>query len=195
MRKSTRSGAATLALALAALAPSAGAEADGGASCTSSPEDWEVVRGSLQRGARCGEYLAATDGDNGTFSYADLLYRAPVRPPIDLEVTWRRLGPESRKSIELRALGALLLLRDEEYGLYVWNEASFEWRKLPGYRAHDEHRVAIHQTATTLSFSVDGKPIDSWQVPAGGDRVGVGAKGAGGYRSWFAFRDFRVSSH
>jgi hypothetical protein len=190
--RATRAGLASLVTTAAAVtfAPRAAPEV-----CGESLRDWEIVRGTLTDAGACGAYLGATDGGNGSFSYGDFLYRRPMHPPLDVEVTWRRVGPESGKSLELRLLGALILLRDDEYGLYVWNEASFEWRKLPGYKVHEEHRISAHQTATTLSFSVDGKPVDSWRLDMGGEhRIGVAAKGARGYRSWFSFRDFRASS-
>jgi hypothetical protein len=163
--------------------------------CSASLDDWEVERGSLRAGTVCGELLAATDGAPGGFSYVDLVYRKPMHAPLDLEVTWWRLGPESGKSLELRALGALVLVSDGKYGLYTWNETAFEWRKLPGYRPHDAHRVSVHQTETSLTLFIDGRRVDSWPLHAPGEqRVGVAAKGAGGYRSWVGFRDFLARS-
>jgi hypothetical protein len=163
--------------------------------CAASLADWTVVRGSLRATPQCGSYVAFTDGDSGVFSYGDFIFAKRVRAPLEVEVSWRRLGPETSRSLELRGLGALILVRDGEYGLYEWNEAAFEWKPLPGYREHDEHRVLLRQTETTISFFLDGRAVDSWQLAARGDgHVGVAAKGATGYRSAFSFRDFRVSS-
>ena len=184
-----------LCLALAATLRAHGADALPPPACTQSLADWSIVRGSLHALPGCGAYLGYTDAGSGVFSYADFVYRKPVRAPLDVEVTWRRLGPETGRTLELRGLGALLLVRDREYGLYTWNEATFEFRPLPGYREHDEHRVAIHQTTTTLTFLLDGRVVDSWPLVAMGEgTVGVAAKGAIAYRSAFAFRDFRASS-
>jgi hypothetical protein len=172
--------------------PEAGAEPP---SPCGSIADWNVVRGSVRALPACGAYLALTDADSGVFSYVDLLYGKPMRAPLDMEVTWRRLGPETGRALELRVLGAMLLLRDGEYGLYTWNEATFEFRPLPGYREHDEHRVSVHQTATTVTFSLDGRVIDSWPLVSTGEGpVGVAAKGATGYRSAFVFHDFHARS-
>ena len=59
--------------------------------------DWDVSRGSLRPAGACGAYLAATDATPGSFSYLELLYRKPLHAPLDVEVTWRRIGPEAGK--------------------------------------------------------------------------------------------------
>ena len=94
-------------------------------------------------------------------------------------------------------VGSILLMKDDEYGLWVFSEAQWAsdgWRPLRGFRAHRESSVTVEQRAKEVVLRVDGKRIDSWAfaAPTKTGNVGIGFKGASGYRSRMTFRDFVV---
>jgi hypothetical protein len=153
---------------------------------------WTVRQGSFAPGAGRCEWLLATNAGNTRFSYGEARLVRDIPVPFDFEVTWRRLGPE-QKPLELHVPGAILLVADGRYGLYV-DEPSFAkdgWHDLPGFSVHARSTVRVRREKRGVILWVDGREIHRWQVLPEVDRaahVAVGFKGAGTYRSrlWLA---------
>jgi len=168
--------------------------------CVSGLADWEVARGRLFAAESCGAFYATATPLQSTFAYGDFGYRTSVRLPFDMGVTWRRLGPDSHRPLELRILGGLLLFKDGAYGLYLHDDARFQgkdgWRELAGFRTHDVHTVLVHQTEASVSLTIDGKLVDLWSYrsPIKTGRVGLAMKAAAGYQSLVWFKNFRPAS-
>jgi hypothetical protein len=187
---------ALLALAAASVLPAVstvaalGAEGD----CASSLTDWQTARGALQPGLACGSFVGTTDGWGGPFSAAEFRATKPVSLPLEVEVTWRRLGSDGGESLTLILPGGFLLLKRGEYGFYGFSESAFKWVALPGFSTHRESTVRVVQRATEILIWVDGKAIGRvpFTAPSASGPVGVGIKGASGYRSRMMFRGFRV---
>jgi hypothetical protein len=182
---------AAAALALAAVAGGGGdARAEGCAAAHA----WRVVMGALRPRPACGAFLAATDGSMLGYSYGSFASAAPVAVPFSFSLSARRLGPEGMP-IELFVIGAAVLVKEEAFGLYVpTDDVRFEWQPMPGLHIHDEHRLAVRQTADRVALAIDGREVASWAFHAPEPRgtVSFGFKGASGYRSWASFADVRL---
>src|SRR6185312_15149099 len=109
----------------------------------------------LRPGLACGAFLAATDGSMLSFSYGLFTSEAPATLPFTFSASVRRLGPEGMP-LELWVLGAVVLVKEEACGFYVpTDDVRFEregWHPLPGVHIHEEHRVAVRQTAERVAL-------------------------------------------
>ena len=186
---------ALFALAAAVLMPAhaaLGAEGE----CASSLDDWRAVRGSLQPGLSCGSFIGTTDGWSGPFSSGEFRSTKTVSLPIEVEVTWRRLGSDGGESLSLILPGGSLLLKRGEYGFYGYSESTFKWVALPGFSTHRESTVKVVQRATEIDLWIDGTWVGRvpFTAPSASGAIGIGLKGASGYRSRILFRDFSVRS-
>lgn len=172
--------------------PPAGAEGGG---CPESVTSFRAVHGSIAPGLACGTFIVTTDGWSGPFSRARIEVEKPVIVPFAVQVTWQRLGGDGGESLALVLRGGDLLLRRGEYGFYSFSEASFAWRPLPGFSTHRESTVRVEQRAREIVLWVDGVRAGAvpFEAPAGSGHVGLGVKGASGYRSRMVFRDFSVT--
>lgn len=149
---------------------------------------WEANRGTLQPGRIAGSFVLGTDASPGRFSEALALASAEVDLPYRLDVTWRRLGPEAGRSLHVQVVGGVVLIRTGMVGLYAYDEAAFAasgWTPVPSLRSHARHRVTVTQDAHAVAVAVDGVAVARWPLAAARPRgrVGVGGKGARGYRS------------
>jgi hypothetical protein len=161
---------------------------------------WDVQSGTLRLSPDGETLLAATDPDNRAYSQGVFLTRDVVKVPYELSLMVRRLAPDPGRSFQVRVLGAIVLVGNDGYGLWIAaGDAAFArdgLRPLPGYRTQDEHRIAVRQDAHTVTLSIDGRAIDSWRFDAPGreGQVGFGLTGARGYRAWMLARDARIAS-
>jgi hypothetical protein len=113
-----------------------------------------------------------------------------------MAVTWQRLGSDEGESLSLGLRGGYLLLRRGAYGFYAFSETAFAWQALPGFSTHRESTVRVEQRAKEILLWVDGAKVGvlPFEAPAGSGPVGLGMKGASGYRSRMVFRDLSVTS-
>lgn len=163
--------------------------------CPSSVNGWHERTGTIAAGPRCGVFVGATDRKALAFSYGSFLVERSVTAPYEFSLTWRRLSPDHR-AIELQLLGAILLFKDDQVGLWV-DDQRFTldgWRPAPGYRIHEERTVRVVQRARDVEAWVDGVRVGRWELeaPDAGGRVGVALKGAPGARATLRFADVSV---
>ena len=182
-------------IVVAALA--AGATPAAAEPCAARLADWQVRQGDLQPGLACGSYVGASSDATIAYSFGQLVWRRPVAVPLQLDVTWRRLGSDTR-SLELELLGAVLLFGDDRVGLWI-DDPSFAadgWHPLPGYRVRDLHAVRAIQTASEVIAFVDGREVGRWRFAAAGrsGTVGLGWKGQRGARERVWFHGFAVTT-
>lgn len=161
------------------------------------PLAWQAQEGSAEPGRTPGSFVLATDGSAALFSTALLLATEDVDLPFQLDVTWRRLGPEAGRSLHVQVLGGVVLVKTGVVGLFAYDEAAFAatgWIPVPGLRSHDEHAVRVVQTARQVTLALDGIEVARWPLiaPHPRGRVGVGGKGARGYRSRIFVRSLAV---
>jgi hypothetical protein len=167
-----------------------------GDDCPASIDDWQADHGALRAGLSCGTFIGTTDGWGGPFSRGEFRYRKALTLPYELEVTWRRLGSDGGESLSVIVPGGYLLLKRDAYGFYAFSDSAFQWRPLPGFRTHRESTVKVQQSAREIAVWVDGQPLDRipFAAPSLGGTVGLGVKGASGYRSRMIFHGFAVRS-
>lgn len=163
------------------------------------PLAWRAQRGSAEPGRLPGSYLVASDAAPGRYSEATLLSASPVALPYRFSVTWRRLGPEAGRSMHVIVAGGVVLIKTGKIAFYAYDDAAFasgEWQDLPGYRAHDEHRVEVAQDARRVVVTIDGEPAATFALPVSRTmaRVGVGMKAAPGLRSAIYVHDLDVTA-
>ena len=152
------------------------------------PPGWTVARGTLQQGLAPGSFILFTDASPSRFSDGELVSPDLVRLPLELEVTRRRLGPEAGRSLHLGVVGGVVLFKGGAFSLWAYNDPHYSlegWIPVPGFRAHDEHRVRVVQTRREVTVILDGVELKRYLMSAGRPRgrVGVGFKGASGNRS------------
>jgi hypothetical protein len=185
---------APFAVTLALATSPAGAGADGGA-CPESIASFRALSGSIVPALACGTFLVATDAWSGPFSRAEIQYDRAFAVPFAAQVTWQRLGSDGGESLSLMLRGGYLLLRRGEYGFYAFSETAFAWHALPGFSTHRENTVRAEQRTREIVLWVDGVRAGAlpFEAPAGSGPVGLGFKGASGYRSRMVFRDFSAT--
>lgn len=154
--------------------------------CSSELDAWEVIEGQLLPGARCGRFVARTNGSATAYSIGTIVRRDPVALPYRLRVEWRRLGSEPR-ALELGLVGAILMLGHDKAGLWI-DDAQFArdgWRPLPGYRTHASTVIEVEQDAREVRLLVGGKLALRWPLAsrATSGKVSLIWKGATGGRS------------
>lgn len=180
-----------VALALALAAGPAGADG----ACPESVAAFRVIEGSIAPALTCGTFLVATDGWSGPFSRADIEYDKSFAAPFAVQVTWQRLGSDEGESLSLTLRGGYFLLRRGAYGFYAFSETAFAWHDLPGFSTQRESTVRVEQRPREIVLWVDGVLAGAvpFDAPLGSGNVGLGFKGASGYRSRMVFRDFSVT--
>jgi hypothetical protein len=154
-----------------------------------------VTYGALAPGLACGSFIATTDAWNGPFSRAEFVHDPPVSTPFAVQVTWQRLGPDAGESLSIVLPQGYLLLRRGQFGFYAYSESGFRWLDLPGFSPHRESTVRVEQRPQDITLWVDGQRAGVIPFVAGRTvgTVGIGFKGAPGYRSRMRFRDFSVT--
>jgi hypothetical protein len=189
---STLARAALVATVAAALAPAPARACD-------SLDSWDVVTGCLEPTLDCRGFIASSNSGVDLYSACGISRRQVLALPIEVSVTWRRLGPESAKPLELNLLGASVLFSDESYGMWSTQARWVDdggWRPLPGYRTHDEHRITARQTAHEIVVLIDGRPAIRYpfETPISSGRPGISFKSARAYRSRVLLCDFSARS-
>lgn len=155
---------------------------------------WSVAEGTLVAGQRCGTFVATTNASTTAFSYGQVYLDAPAAPPFELTFAWRRLSADDR-SIEVHALGALVLFKDGHVGLWIDDDrfAVHGWRPLSGYRTHVETAVRVVQRVDAIEVWIAGAMAARWAHAADGPgRVGFAVKGAPGARAMLRIADVSV---
>ena len=79
---------------------------------------WEARQGSLEPLPDCRGFVATSDANVDIYSKAFFALRQPAHVPYEVSLTWRRLGPEVQKPLELWMSGVALLLSEERYGFW-----------------------------------------------------------------------------
>jgi hypothetical protein len=160
---------------------------------------WELARGSLQRGLLPSSFVLATDASPSRFSDGEMVSSRNVALPYRLEVAWRRLGPESGRSLHVSVVGGIVLVKSGAVALWSFSDTSRfakeGWTRVPGMRTNDAHAIAVEQDQRTISVSIDGVLIKQFGMRAarGEGRVGVGLKGASGHRTRLYVRSLEVT--
>lgn len=142
-------------------------------------------------------FVLTTDAAPGRFSSGEVRSSRKVGLPYELDVTWRRLGPEAGRSMHVQIGGGVVLIKDHKLALYTYDEATFAtrgWTALPGYRSHDRHTVTVAQDHHAVTISVDGAVAATFPLEHAADEavLGVGFKGATGFRSRIYVEDVTV---
>lgn len=148
---------------------------------------WEAYRGGGYQPIGDGGVLT-TDGAPGRFSDGEVRGSTRVRIPYQLDVTWRRLGPETGRSMHVLVADGVLLVRDHKISLYAYDESAFAalgWTQVPGLRAHELQHLTVTQDRREVRVEHGGAVVARFALPVTRDEaeVGLGFKGAGGFRS------------
>lgn len=149
---------------------------------------WVATRGALEPGRAPGSFWVTTAPVPGRFTSGDAMSTADVHLPFQLDVRWRRLGPDAGRSLHVIIAGGVLLVQSGQVALYTYDEAALAargWTAVPGLDTHREHVVGVHQDAREVRVSIDGVEVlrQPLITARAATKVGVGLKGAGGYRS------------
>jgi hypothetical protein len=160
---------------------------------------YHMTRGTLQPGVQHGSFVLTTDAAPGRFSDSELIFDREVSLPYRLDVSWRRLGPEAGRSLHVVVAGGVVLIKTGKVALYAYDEVKFSadgWTSVPALVTHREQAIAVVQDRHRVVVSLDGKEIASFahEVPATRSFVGIGMKGATGYRSGVYVRSLAVRS-
>lgn len=149
---------------------------------------WIATKGAVEPGRVPGSFWVTTEPVPGRFTSGAAMSSAEVRLPYQLDVRWRRLGPESGRSLHVIIAGAVVLIQSGRVALYTYDEAALVargWTAVPGLDTHREHAVRVTQDAAEVQVAIDGGVVlrQALVATAATATVGVGLKGAGGYRS------------
>ena len=143
---------------------------------------------SLAPGPGCGEWLIATDANEGMFSWGRARLGRDLPDAYELRLRWQRLSADGHRPLELHVPGGGVLIRDGSYAFYE-SDARFTaeggWRPLPGHDTRQQHELRLVQRGMAIELWVDGASLGSYrftQRPESG-RVRVGLKGERGYRA------------
>jgi hypothetical protein len=151
-----RIAAVTAALTLAA-APLA-------AECADPIATLRPLQGSIQRGARCGAFVIATDGAATQASFARVVIPAPL--PYRLTVQARRLSGDSAAPIEIELQGGYFLWRDGGWAIY-FSEPQFArdgWHPVPGLDSRRDHQVEVDRSTRAVTVRLDGVALGTWPL-------------------------------
>lgn len=178
-------------VALAALLISTAASAD--------PIRWSARAGSMQAGARPGSWIVTTDANPGRFSAGEVIADREVALPCRVDVRWQRLGPEGGRSMHVVVAGGVLLVRTGMIALYTYDEVKLAkdgWTAIPALDTQREHGLSVVQTREELRVSLEGKEVARFALPVAREKalVGVGMKGASGFRSTVYLRALSVTT-
>ena len=149
---------------------------------------WVVTRGAMEPGRAPGSFWVTSEPVPGRFTNGEVLSTTAVRLPYRLDVRWRRLGPEGGRSLHVIIAGGIVLVQTGRLALYAYDEAALAargWTAVPALDTHGEHAIGVRQDAAEVRVFVDGvevlrQPLVTARATT---KVGVGLKGAGGYRS------------
>ncbi|MBL8624609.1 MAG: hypothetical protein JNK64_25090 [Myxococcales bacterium] len=149
---------------------------------------WVATHGALEPGRAPGSFWVTTDPVPGRFTWGDVLSTTDVRLPFQLDVRWRRIGPEAGRSLHVIIASGIVLVQSGRLALYTYDEAALAargWTAVPGLDTHREHTIGVRQDAAEVRVSVDGVEVlrQALVTARAATKVGVGLKGAGGYRS------------
>ncbi|MBK9032858.1 MAG: hypothetical protein IPL61_16565 [Myxococcales bacterium] len=149
---------------------------------------WVVTRGAMEPGRTPGSFWVTTEPVPGRFTNGEVMSTTAVRLPYRLDVRWRRIGPEGGRSLHVIIAGGIVLVQSGQLALYAYDEAALVargWTAVPTLATHAEHAIGVEQDLQEVRVFVDGAVVLRQPLVAGRatTKVGVGLKGAGGYRS------------
>jgi hypothetical protein len=158
---------------------------------------WIATRGAMEPGRTPGSFWLTTEAVPGRFSNGEVMSTEPVELPYRIDVRWRRIGPEGGRSMHVTVAGAVILIQSGRVGVYAFDEVALEaqgWTPVPELRTHDEHTISVIQDAREVTILVEGKEVARYPVVVTrrSTKVGVGMKGAKGYRSRIYVRSIAV---
>jgi len=158
---------------------------------------WVATRGAMEPGRMPGSFWLATEAVPGRFSNGEVMSTEAVELPYRIDVVWRRIGPEGGRSMHVTVAGAVILVQTGRVGVYAFDEVALEargWTPVPALRTHDEHMVSVIQDAREVTILVEGKEVARYPVVVTrpSTKVGVGMKGAKGFRSTIYVRSIAV---
>lgn len=159
---------------------------------------WIATRGALEPGRVAGSFWLTTNAVPGRFSDGEVMSQEEVALPYRLDVRWRRIGPEGGRSLHVTVAGAVVLVQSGRVALYTYDEAALTargWTDVPSLATHAEHAVSVTQDAREVAVAIDGREVLRQPVPVTRPRtqVGVGMKGASGFRSSLYVRSIAVT--
>lgn len=160
---------------------------------------WVAVRGTLAPARLPGSYVLTGDAAPARYSDGELVSEAAVPLPYRLDVVWRRLGPEGGRSMHVQVVGGVVLIKTGKISFYAYDDTAFAatgWLPLPGVSTHDEHAVSVSQDRRQVVVVIDGKETARFPLAVNRDagKVGVGMKGASGFRTSIYLRSIDVRS-
>ncbi|MFT3694418.1 MAG: hypothetical protein QM831_14825 [Kofleriaceae bacterium] len=164
---------------------------------SASAEPWRATEGSLEAGLAPESYILSTNAAPGRYSEGTAIAPVEVDLPYRFDLHLRRLGPEAGRSMHVLVAGGIILIKENAISFYAYDDAAFasgEWKHLEGYRAHDDHAIRVDQDANRVTVTIDNRApvVFPLAVARKKARVGVGMKGAPGYRSQIAVHDLVV---
>jgi hypothetical protein len=158
---------------------------------------WVATRGAMEPGRTPGSFWLATEAVPGRFSNGEVMSTEAVELPYRIDVRWRRIGPEGGRSMHVTVAGAVILVQTGRVGVYAFDEVALEahgWTPVPQLRTHEEHTISVLQDAREVTILVEGKEVARYPVVVkrATTKVGVGMKGAKGFRSTIYVRSIAV---
>ncbi|HUQ05270.1 MAG TPA: hypothetical protein VM261_22355 [Kofleriaceae bacterium] len=158
---------------------------------------WVATRGVMEPGRAPGSFWIATEAVPGRFSNGEVMSTGEVELPYRIDVRWRRIGPEGGRSMHVTVSGAVVLFQTGRLAVYAFDEAAFAangWTPVPELRTHDEQTVSVEQDAREVRIFVEGELVlrHPVVVTKAKTKVGVGMKGAKGFRSSIYVRSVTV---
>lgn len=158
---------------------------------------WEAYRAGSYQPTHDGGGVITTDAAPGRFSDGEVRGSTNVRIPYELDVTWRRLGPEAGRSMHVLVADGVVLVRDGKISLYAYDEARFAalgWTRVDGLRTQELHHLTVRQDHDELTVAFGGEMVARFAHPVTRSDavIGLGGKGAGGFRSRLYVRDYGV---
>ena len=154
---------------------------------------------SLTATASCGSYILSTDSAmNVPFSWGQMTWPEPAPENFRVDLTWRRLTPDTRRSVELHVPGGAVMIREGQWSYFESNStfaASGGYKPLVGHDASAEHTLRLEQRAGAVRLWVDGQelPPTNWGSRPEDGEVTVALKGEPGMRSRVWIRSVRVT--
>lgn len=189
------SSAIGLVAALAAMPPVAHADP----ACSEGVPATSFAAGARSRvatTAACDAFVITGDSATAPWSWGEAELALEAAPA--LRVSFHARALQSARTLEVRAPGLSVLLRQGGYGFYE-SEQQFArdgWKTLAGHSIYDPHTLEVERRGHAVTLWIDGERIASYQAgaPATPWRLAIGGKGYGGVAPRFLVRRVRVAS-
>lgn len=182
------------AIGLAVLMTAAAPREEAHAGCDVDLARFQVSRGTLARGARCGSMVIATDASATRTSQARIMVPATV--PYTLTLEARRLTGDGNASVQVEVQGGYLMWRDGAWGMY-FDEAQFArdgWHSMAGLDSRRAHRIVVERMVGEVAITLDGVALGRWPLlESSGMGPSIGLAGRRGARARLLVRELAVS--